>query len=112
MILFTFDISFDIILLWSHNVIIKGMIIRVGLALSKLDKLIEKIFSGSAITYKDAEKLLLFLGFDLEVSSSHHNFRKAGYERTITIKKRKELLPYQTQELRKVLVKHGYQERN
>ena len=80
--------------------------------MSKLDKLIEKIFSGSAITYKEAEKLLLFLGFDLEITSSHHNFRKIGYERTVTIKKRKELLPYQIQELRKVLVNHGYKERN
>jgi len=79
---------------------------------SKLDKLIEKIFSGSTITYQEAEKLLLFLGFDLEISSSHHNFRKIGYEKTITIKKRKELLPYQIHELRKALVKHGYQERN
>jgi predicted RNA binding protein YcfA (HicA-like mRNA interferase family) len=85
---------------------------KVRLVVSKLDKLVEKIFSGSAITYKEAEKILLLLGFDLEISSSHHNFRKPGYERTITIKKRKELLPYQTQELRKVLVNHGYQERN
>lgn len=76
--------------------------------MAQLDKLIKKIFSNSQIKYDEAEKILLYLGFDLEITSSHHIFRKIGHK-TISIKKRKELLPYQIKDLKQVLLDHGYE---
>ncbi len=40
--------------------------------------------------------------------SSHHVFRKPNYK-SISIKKRKELLSYQIKELKQVLLDHGYE---
>ena len=40
--------------------------------MSKLEKLIEKILGDRDISYDEAETLLLKLGFQLEVRSSHH----------------------------------------
>lgn len=77
--------------------------------MSKFEKLIKKIFSASEISYQDAEKILFRLGYDLEVSGSHHVFRKPGYGH-ISIKKRSGLYSYQVNELREILVKHGYSE--
>ena len=76
--------------------------------MSKFDKLINKIFSTSSVSYEDAENILLSLGFELKVRGSHHNFRKKNYLTTVTIKKIKELLPYQIKLLRQVLIDHDY----
>jgi predicted RNA binding protein YcfA (HicA-like mRNA interferase family) len=76
--------------------------------MSKLEKLIEKILQGRNISYDDAEKILLKLGFDVEVCGSHHVFRKKGYIKNVSIKRRTQLLPYQLRELKEVLRDHGY----
>jgi predicted RNA binding protein YcfA (HicA-like mRNA interferase family) len=54
--------------------------------MGKFDKLVHKILNGKNVTYSDAENVLLSLGFVLKVRGSHHIFRKAGYERTVSIK--------------------------
>lgn len=71
-------------------------------------KLIKKILNGSNISYNDAEKLLLLLGFEVKVTASHHVFRKKGYANNISLKRRSELLNYQTKILQEVLKEHGY----
>lgn len=78
--------------------------------MSKLEKLIKKIFNGSQVSYDEAEKILLTLGFDVHIESSHHSFRKKGYSKTISLKRRSQLLAYQIKFLREVLSNHGYKE--
>ena len=74
--------------------------------MTKLEKLIQKIFTGSSLSYKEAETLLIKMGFQLEIRGSHHIFRKKGYHRNISIKKRPQLLPYQIRDLKEVLLDH------
>ena len=62
------------------------------------------------LTYKDAEKILFELGYELKVSGSHHVFRKTGYKH-VTIKRRPQLLPYQLTDLQEVLRDHGTKEK-
>ena len=76
--------------------------------LRKIEKLIEKILAGGNVSYDDAERILLRLGFKLEIKGSHHIFRKEGYERNISLKRRSQLLPYQIELLKEVLKDHGY----
>lgn len=76
--------------------------------MSKLEKLIQKILNGQSISYDEAEKLLIRLGFDLNIRGSHHIFRKKGYEKNVSLKRRSELLPYQIGDLQEVLKDHGY----
>lgn len=75
---------------------------------SKIEKLINKILEGRAVSYDEAETLLRNLGFCVEVSGSHHVFRKKGYPRNVCIKRRPQLLPYQLRDLKEVLRDHGY----
>lgn len=72
------------------------------------DKLISKIFNNGQISYQDAEKILLNLGFQLKTTGSHHIFRKNGYQHNITLKRRPQLLMYQLKQLKEVLIDHGY----
>ena len=72
--------------------------------MSKLEKLVQKILDGRDISYDEAEGLLLKMGFQLDIRGSHHIFRKKGYLRNISIKRRPQLLPYQIADLRD----HGY----
>jgi predicted RNA binding protein YcfA (HicA-like mRNA interferase family) len=76
--------------------------------MSKLQKLMQKILDGKDVSYREAEGLLLKMGFRLEIRGSHHIFRKAGYLRNISIKRRPQLLPYQIADLKEVLRDHGY----
>jgi len=78
--------------------------------MSKFEKLIQKILNGKNVSYDDAENVLLHLGFELKIRGSHHNFRKPRYPRTITIKKRSQLITYQIDDLKEVLKDHGYKE--
>lgn len=85
--------------------------IKIGIILnnmSKLQKLIERILEGRNLSYKEAETLLLKLGFQLEIHGSHHVFRKKGFAKNISIKRRSQLLPYQIADLKEVLRDHGY----
>jgi predicted RNA binding protein YcfA (HicA-like mRNA interferase family) len=79
--------------------------------MSKLEKLIEKVFAGRNVSYNEAEIMLLRLGFEVEVKGSHHIFRKKGYIKTISIKRRVELLPYQLRDLKEVLRDHEKEEK-
>jgi hypothetical protein len=63
--------------------------------MSKLEKLVQKVFEGRQFSYKEAENLLHFLGFEMEARGSHHVFRKKGYPQNVSLKKRTQLLPYQ-----------------
>ena len=74
--------------------------------MSKKDKLIQKIFQQQNVLYKDAEKILFELGYELKIRGSHHVFRKPGYKH-VTLKKRPLLLSYQITDLQKVLKDHG-----
>jgi len=76
--------------------------------MSKFEKLIKKILNGKNISYEEAEKLLLSFGFELKIRGSHHSFRKPQYPRTLSIKRRSQLLPYQIDDLKEVLKDHGY----
>ncbi len=78
--------------------------------MSKTEKLIQKIFARQQISYKDAEKILFELEYELKVSGSHHVFRKAGYKH-VTLKRRPQLLPYQITDLQEVLQDHGIKEK-
>lgn len=74
------------------------------------EKLHQKIFSNSCVSYDDAEKILLSLGFKITIRGSHHVFRKAGFQQNISLKKRSQLRPYQIKLLQEVLIAHGYKE--
>lgn len=76
--------------------------------MSSEEKLITKILSGSNVSYKDAERILIYLGFNLKITASHHIFRKKGYSLNVSLKRRTELLPYQIKILQEVLKDHGY----
>lgn len=76
--------------------------------MSKILKLINKFFSNSSITNNDAKKVLKYLGFDLKIEGSHQVFTKDNYIRNISLKIRKELLPYQINAIKQVLLEHGY----
>jgi predicted RNA binding protein YcfA (HicA-like mRNA interferase family) len=76
--------------------------------MSKWQKLAQKILDGRNVSYAEAEGILLKMGFQLEIRGSHHIFRKKGYVRNVSIKRRPQLLPYQITDLREVLRDHGY----
>lgn len=74
--------------------------------MSTHDKLIQKIFAGSSISYDEAEKILLGFGYKLRISGSHHVFSKACYK-TIVLKKRSQFLRYQVKALQEALIENG-----
>jgi predicted RNA binding protein YcfA (HicA-like mRNA interferase family) len=74
--------------------------------MTKWQKLIQKILDGRSTSYEEAETVLLKLGFELEIKGSHHVFRKKGYSRNVSIKRRSELLSYQLRDLKEVLRDH------
>ncbi len=76
------------------------------MSMTKREKLIQKINDGIAISYDEAENLLLSLGFSVRSRGSHHIFYKDGYEKNISIKKRSELLPYQMRLMQEVLANY------
>jgi len=73
-----------------------------------LQKLAQKILDGRDVSYDEVEGLLFKMGFRLEIRGSHHIFRKKGYLRNISIKRRTQLLRYQIADIREVLRDHGY----
>lgn len=79
--------------------------------MSVIEKVINKVFSESSISYNDAERILFYLGFSLKITSSHHIFTKKDYADNISLKKRRELQFYQTKYLRKILKDHGYEKK-
>lgn len=78
--------------------------------MSKFEKLKAKIFNGQSISYEEAESLLVRLGFIVDVKGSHHTFRKKGFSRNVSLKRRSQLLPYQMDLLREVLKENEHEE--
>jgi hypothetical protein len=76
--------------------------------MTKLDKLIKKIFECRNISYSQAETLLLSLGFQLDVTGSHHIFRKKGCLKHVSLKRTGQLLTYQLKDIQEILIDHGY----
>lgn len=76
--------------------------------MSTYEKLIDQVLDGKRVSYKDAEKILFKLHFELSISGSHHIFRKDGYRRSVSLKRRPELLNYQIKLIQEVLKDHGY----
>lgn len=76
--------------------------------MGKLEKVTAKILNESDVSYQEAESVLLKLGFEMDVRGSHHVFRRKGYFRNVSIKRRPQLLPYQIKDLKEVLQDHGY----
>lgn len=76
--------------------------------MSKLEKLIQRIIEERAISYEEAETLLLKFGFKVDIRGSHHIFRKKGYLRNISLKRRSQLLLYQLKSLKEIIKDHGY----
>lgn len=76
--------------------------------MSKWQKLIQKILEGKNTSYEEAESALFHLGFELQIRGSHHIFRKKGYAKNVSIKRRSQLLPYQMRDLKEVLRDHEY----
>lgn len=76
--------------------------------MSKFEKLIQKVFDGRNVSYEEAETILKKLGFDREVTGSHHIFRKKGYQRNVSLKKRAQLLNYQIKLIEEILKEHEY----
>ena len=65
--------------------------------MSKRDKLIQKIMSGGDITFAQAEKLLIDLGYESEFpqgGSSHKTFRKSSCEKITLVVTQKPLKKY------------------
>lgn len=75
------------------------------------EKLIQQVLNGKKVSYKDAERILLNLGFELEIRGSHHTFRKDGFRQNISLKRRPELLSYQLKLLQEVLEEHDYEKK-
>lgn len=77
--------------------------------MSRLEKLIKKVFGHQHISFKEAEKILSDLGYEQKITGSHHVFRKTGHKH-ITLKLRPQLLPYQIIDIQEALINHGYNE--
>ncbi len=77
--------------------------------MSKRKKVIEKIITRKTISFSEAESIREYLDFKKRVTGSQYIFAKIGYDRGVSLKFRKELLPYQTNLLREVLIDHGYE---
>jgi hypothetical protein len=81
---------------------------KLGWVMSSEEKIIQKIFEGRKVSYKDVERVLLNLGFELNIKGSHHIFRKKGCFYNISLKRRSELVRYQIKIVQEVLEDHGY----
>lgn len=79
--------------------------------MGSLDKTIQKFIARSQVSYDEAERVLLFLGFEFQVTGSHHVFRKKGYPKNIALKRRSNLLPYQIKMVVEALRSYGYDEK-
>lgn len=55
--------------------------------MSDIEKILKKILEGRQISYHDAERILMRLGFQVSTNGSHHTFRKKDYALNISLKK-------------------------
>ncbi len=76
--------------------------------MSAIEKLIVKVFRGSSISFNEAKRILLHLGYQIKINGSHHKFIKDGFT-PVVLKRRTTLLKYQINYLQEALQKHGYE---
>ena len=79
--------------------------------MSRYEKLLLTILRGRSdanIRFEDLRRLLIHLGFEERIRSSHHTFRKQGIEEKINIQRDgSKAKPYQVTQVRRVIVKYG-----
>lgn len=78
--------------------------------MSKHDKLLLKILQGRSdvnISFDELRRLLLHLGFEERISSSHHLFRKSGIEEKIDLQREgSKAKVYQVRQVRNIIIKY------
>jgi predicted RNA binding protein YcfA (HicA-like mRNA interferase family) len=79
--------------------------------MSKIDKIIQKILSGSSdanFSFEELRNILFHLGFtERRSGGSHHIFFKDGVEEIINIQpKGAEAKPYQIKQVRNLIIKY------
>jgi hypothetical protein len=78
--------------------------------MSKHDKLLLQILQGRSdanISFDDLRRLLLYLGFEERIRSSHHMFRKSGIEEKINLQREgSKAKVYQVRQVRHILLKY------
>lgn len=74
--------------------------------MSKRDKLIEKIIKEKEITYNEAEKILISLGYmpvAPQSGSSHITFRKSGSEKITLVRAQNPVKKYLIRQIKEIL---------
>ena len=78
--------------------------------MSKLEKLIVKLLRGTSdgnFSFDELRTLILNLGFNERISSSHHIYTKEGIEEIINIQpKQSKAKPYQVKQVRNLVIKY------
>jgi len=78
--------------------------------MSKFDKLVQKVLSGSSdknISFIDLCNLLETLGFDNRIKGSHHIYYKKGIEEIINLQPfANKAKAYQVKQVRELLIKY------
>lgn len=78
--------------------------------MSRRDKLLLQILQGRSdanISFDELRRLLLRLGFEERIRSSHHLFRKSGVEEKINLQREgSKAKVYQVRQVRNILIKH------
>lgn len=83
---------------------------RKGCFLSKYEKLLQQILTGQAdtnITFAEACRLLLHLGFSERIRGDHHIFTKDGVEEIINLQPKNSMAKtYQVKQIRTIIVNY------
>jgi predicted RNA binding protein YcfA (HicA-like mRNA interferase family) len=78
--------------------------------MSKLDKVLQKVLSGSSdnnIAFDDLVTVLHALGFSMRIKGSHHIFSKDNVEEIINIQPiSSKSKPYQVKQVRNLIIKY------
>ena len=78
--------------------------------MSKIDKILNTILSGTSdsnIDFYKLRTLLMHFGFQERIKGSHHIFTKNGIEEIINIQPKGKLSkPYQVKQVREIIVKY------
>ncbi len=78
--------------------------------MSKFEKLIQKVLSGSSdknINFNELCNLLETLGFDNRIKGSHHIYYKTGIDEIINLQPiNNKAKPYQVKQVRELLIKY------
>lgn len=78
--------------------------------MGKFEKLLIKLLRGSSdgnFSFDELRSLILTLGFDERISSSHHIYTKVGVEEIINLQpKQGKAKPYQVKQVRNLVLKY------